>query len=501
LVVSVSVAALLLPAASSLAAVGSDSYSTPAPLLFSVAGTVASNLGYTTQGGEPVAATVTPPCPAMSKTAWWRITGNGQPIALTTGASNFDTVLAVYDAPTGTPIADNQVACNDNAAGVTTSALTFSSVRGKAYLVQVGSRGVDFGISGMIDVKASSTRPANDDRVNAQLLSTGTAAAVSNAGASQELGELLTCAPNGYAATIWFGWTSPGTGDATFAASAAFETVVTVLRASDGTVLGCASGAAPSVPLRVAAGDYIVQVGSKGADVAALPTDAIATTASFTLDPDLDNDGALKSSDCNDLNASIRPGIVDIPDDGIDQNCDGADAINRDRDSDGYSRPGDCNDADARIHPQAKDIPGNTIDEDCTAGPAPYPLLASVISLPTGETRVRNRGGKTRWRVRLVSLSIRPAVAGSTVRLSCRGKGCHRFKPVTSKVTKSAVSRDLSKLLPKRRPAVGAKFEVRVTKPGTIGRVLVITVFATKRPTKRNLCLEPGKTKPAVCKA
>src|SRR5687768_4261268 len=108
LVPVVAAAAVLAPAATASPAVGTDDYAQAAPLLFSVPGAVANNTGYTTQGEEPVAATAT--CPAMIRTAWWRIAGNGQTITLLTHASNFNTVLAVYDAPTGVPILGNRVA-------------------------------------------------------------------------------------------------------------------------------------------------------------------------------------------------------------------------------------------------------------------------------------------------------------------------------------------------------------------------------------------------------
>ncbi len=90
------------------------------------------------QTGEPLTEFGTGVCNEhqMVATTWYRILGNGGTVSVDTFGSNFDTIIAVYPAPT--PTLENSIACNDDAGGTIQSAASFASVAGSAYLVQVG---------------------------------------------------------------------------------------------------------------------------------------------------------------------------------------------------------------------------------------------------------------------------------------------------------------------------------------------------------------------------
>ncbi len=160
-----------------------------------------------------------------------------------------------------------------------------------------------------------------------------------------------------------------------------------------------------------------------------------------------------------------------------------------DCDGDGYLATVDCNEANATIHPGAVDVPGNAVDEDCTGGPAPYPRLDSTITYSFSY-----RGRNTV----ITELLLRTARAGSTIRMTCTGRGC-RFKSKTRKVAKDARRVDLSSLLRTSRLRPGARLEVRVTKRATVGIMRRLTMRVRRRPTQADLCLPPGTSKPTRC--
>jgi hypothetical protein len=268
-----------------------------------------------------------------------------------------------------------------------------------------------------------------------------------------------------------------------FSSAAAFgDTVIAVYRASDGAALGCNAGTTATLPLRVAAGDYLVQVGTKGSDVAGLGTGPMTIAANLAVDPDVDNDGDLASTDCDDRNPAIRHGIVDIPDDGIDQDCDAVDAVDLDRDRDGETRPADCNDANPAIRHGAGDIPGNALDEDCSGSPAPFPRVESTV--------------RASWRFspfRISKLAIVRAVPGSRVEIRCRGGGCP-FKRETITIRRAAGEQSiLGRKLKRARLKRKAILEVRITMNGHVGFMRRLTVkTASRDPELAEFCLPPG---------
>jgi hypothetical protein len=231
-----------------------------------------------------------------------------------------------------------------------------------------------------------------------------------------------------------------------------------------------------------------------GADRAVVDViDSVAPDCETVEYADQDQDGVDVRTDCNDANAAIHPGAVDVAGNGVDEDCSGADSpvvvpLPLDADHDGSSPPADCNDANAAIHPGAVDKPGDRVDQDCSGADAKLKRVGA---------RVTDRWTVTKTRARIDKLAVRGVPKGGKVTVDCKGGGCP-FKRHTVKVKGGKA--DAGKLFKGHRLHVGASVQVAITAPGLIGKVLRYTFKGHLRvPNGKLLCLQPGARSASSC--
>ncbi|UMB60359.1 putative metal-binding motif-containing protein [Lutibacter sp. A80] len=118
--------------------------------------------------------------------------------------------------------------------------------------------------------------------------------------------------------------------------------------------------------------------------------DSTANSTAFQVSDPIPDGYVENYTDCDDTNADVYPGATEIPDNLIDEDCNGQIAITFyvDKDEDGFGNPdnpvvievdnfddnapngyswfaGDCDDNNASVNPKADEIRGNDIDDNC----------------------------------------------------------------------------------------------------------------------------------------
>jgi hypothetical protein len=158
-----------------------------------------------------------------------------------------------------------------------------------------------------------------------------------------------------------------------------------------------------------------------------------------------------------------------------------------DGDRDGVSPPVDCDDTNSRVFPGAPEIPSDGIDQDCNGADAAGRLSANVS----------HSWRFSRSSTRLVRLRVTEAPGGATVTVRCRGshKGCPRPRTFSA----NAAGRVTLTGMFRKRLRPGAVVEVSVSAPNRISKVVRFTIRRGHSPRVRTLCQAPGVAKPAAC--
>jgi hypothetical protein len=216
---------------------------------------------------------------------------------------------------------------------------------------------------------------------------------------------------------------------------------------------------------------------------------------SAALQADLDDDGFAAPADCDDTDPSIRPGVADAPDNGLDENCDGADATLADRDRDGVRAPADCDDGNAAIRPGAAEIFANAVDENCDGIANP---------LQTIESTVQSAFQAARRSTRVRRLRITQLRAGTTIRVECPGSRARRA--CRRKVTSVLVTRDTKRLdlrrrlgLHTRRPRANSRIVLWLRRPDSLARRVTFRFRSRRTPAIAERCAPPGMTRVSRC--
>jgi hypothetical protein len=221
----------------------------------------------------------------------------------------------------------------------------------------------------------------------------------------------------------------------------------------------------------------------------------------------LARDGTADSVDCG---ADSDTATIDTIDTAAGCESTEASAALVDADTDGSYATVDCDESNPAVHPGAADVPGNGIDEDCdgadaaappagggTGAPPPGQSTAPPGRLATIAATIQS-AFKAGLRTLVLKLVVKGAPPPASIRVTCNGKnkGCP-FKAKT--LAAKSLDTVLTKLFKKAKLRPGVVIEVRVTKADAIGKVFRFTIRKKKAPAKQTLCLATGAKAPSAC--
>jgi subtilisin family serine protease len=192
--------------------------------------TAASNIQATAEPGEPDHAEASSPIESV----WWSWTApsHGQ-VTFSTEGSDFDTTLAAY---TGTDIrALTLVAFDDDSGPGSTSVMSFEVLPGQTYVISVdGYAGSKGSIALSVSFTANEGREPNDLFASRTPINSPNAVVTgSNIRGYGEVGEPNHAGFSSPIQSVWWSWTAPSTGSATFStAGSSFDTTLAVYTGS-----------------------------------------------------------------------------------------------------------------------------------------------------------------------------------------------------------------------------------------------------------------------------
>jgi hypothetical protein len=170
--------------------------------------------------------------------------------------------------------------------------------------------------------------------------------------------------------------------------------------------------------------------------------------------------------------------------------CDAAPPPPPDQDADGFPAAQDCNDLDAAIRPGALEVPGNAVDENCDGLREALPVISASISAGWSA-----RGS----RITAHRLLITSASAGLKVEFRCSGRRCPLKHRTWSKPSGGRLN-VLGKIKRyRKRFRAGQKLELRATAPNRVGKVFRYRLVRNNTPASVTRCLEPGASRTTRC--